>query len=443
MFSIFKKRKLFNQLLFDADFYKNNNEELQKKSLSEKQLRRHFTQIGLSEGRCASPVFDAAYYLEKNEDVKARIGGDNYKKAAKHFLEHGVHENRRTSHIFDVGYYYNENPDLQTAFGRNYLSLYRHFMQDGRHENRRSNPNAMPDSFMIELTNMCNLHCTTCPREYKYGADMDVGSMDRVALNALLEQMLPLSESINLTGLGETFLYRELPRVLEEIDKRKPELTTFLSTNAQTSNCCAVFKEIKDKINLVQISIDGVGATYEKVRNRASFVTFAQNVKEMSALAERTKTSLMFNMVAFQDNFETIPDVVRFAHQVGVRHVHINSRNLVTMPEIDLSLYAFYRSEPFVNSMEKGRALAQELGIGFSTYSTKGYCELVYNHFYITWDGFLVPCCAKPFPKELHFGNVFKESLQTCIRKYQNSEFRRCWDNGEVPDFCRRCHVAL
>ncbi len=32
---------------------------------------------------------------------------------------------------------------------------------------------AYPSTIMIELTNHCNLACTTCPREYDYGKKME------------------------------------------------------------------------------------------------------------------------------------------------------------------------------------------------------------------------------------------------------------------------------
>jgi len=32
---------------------------------------------------------------------------------------------------------------------------------------------AFPSTIMLELTNHCNLACTTCPRESRYGKEMD------------------------------------------------------------------------------------------------------------------------------------------------------------------------------------------------------------------------------------------------------------------------------
>jgi len=439
MILLFNKKKLFDLLIFDANFYQNKYQDLKEKNLTPKQLRKHFLSIGIIEGRSASQVFDSKYYLKHNDDIRPLVN-DDYGKVISHFLTQGCHDNRRTSPSFNVGYYYHNNDDLKSTIGADYLALYRHFIQYGQFENRLSNPNTLPNSFMIELTNSCNLRCETCPREYEFGKQMDIGSMDKSAAMNLLDEMMPLAESINLTGLGETFLYSHLPEIVDKISDYGG-ITTFLSTNAHTPNCSSMVNKIKGKVNLIQISIDGVDNVYEKVRKKAIFETFSKNIQNISKIVQGTSTSLMFNMVAYQENYHTIPEVVLLAHKNGIGSVHITSRNLVTMPNISPSQYDLYKTVDFVNSLNQGKELAEKYGINFTNFSNNGFCDLVYNHFYITWDGFLVPCCAKPFPKELSFGNVFQSSLRDCMSVYQQSEFRKKWDYSSIPEFCEHCHV--
>ncbi len=37
---------------------------------------------------------------------------------------------------------------------------------------------AYPYNIMLELTNHCNLKCSTCPRIYEYGKNMELGKID-------------------------------------------------------------------------------------------------------------------------------------------------------------------------------------------------------------------------------------------------------------------------
>lgn len=63
-----------------------------------------------------------------------------------------------------------------------------------------------------------------------------------------------------------------------------------------------------------------------------------------------------------------------------------------------------------------------------------------WSHFYITWDGYLVPCCSKPFPKELNFGNVFENGVISCLNIAEFEDFRAGWYKNNPQEFCNKCH---
>lgn len=56
---------------------------------------------------------------------------------------------------------------------------------------------------MIELENVCNLHCNICPREYEYGKQMDIGFMPldkaKNILDQMIEQMRPGTNFTEIT----------------------------------------------------------------------------------------------------------------------------------------------------------------------------------------------------------------------------------------------------
>ena len=82
-----------------------------------------------------SAVFDADYYLNNNPDVNKWANG-NKDLALEHFIDYGMSEGRRGSESFDVQSYYNEYPDLRMAFGSNLASYYEHYITNGRAEGR-------------------------------------------------------------------------------------------------------------------------------------------------------------------------------------------------------------------------------------------------------------------------------------------------------------------
>ncbi len=65
-------------------------------------------------------------------------------------------------------------------------------------------------------------------------------------------------------------------------------------------------------------------------------------------------------------------------------------------------------------------------------------CHLPWNHFYVSWDGYMTPCCAKPFPKELNFGNVFDTSLMGMPLTVQaTGNSGRCGTGTKLPIFAK------
>jgi len=72
---------------------------------------------------------------------------------------------------------------------------------------KRSRKVAYPSNIMLELTNQCNLACTTCPREYDFGKAMDKGNMKVQQAKKIIDEVWPYLDSIGLTGMGDTFIY--------------------------------------------------------------------------------------------------------------------------------------------------------------------------------------------------------------------------------------------
>ena len=86
-----------------------------------------------------APVFDAEYYLNNNDDLKAAYG-DDAQKALVHFVEHGMSEGRQGSAEFNVAAYRARYADLDAAFGDNLACYYTHYIEHGQAEGRNGAP---------------------------------------------------------------------------------------------------------------------------------------------------------------------------------------------------------------------------------------------------------------------------------------------------------------
>jgi len=275
---------------------------------------------------------------------------------------------------------------------------------------------------------------------------MDKGHMDLAQAKRLVDENHVYLDSIGLTGLGETLLYPHLVELVDHIRARNKGIHIFISTNAQQPNAPALAATLADKIDSLQISIDGIGAASEKVRVNSNWEKYLANVREIARVTRGRRARLKFNMVVLKDNFHQMADVVCLAAELGVPEVYFNTVNLVAN-DWDTSYYSFYRTGDFRRAAEAAVTLAKSRGIdaGFDDITSKrafASCPFPWNHFYVTWDGFLVPCCAKPFPKEQHFGNVFESGLLACVNSDDFKEFRQLSKRNATPSFCFRCHMV-
>jgi MoaA/NifB/PqqE/SkfB family radical SAM enzyme len=303
-----------------------------------------------------------------------------------------------------------------------------------------------PTSLMLEVTNLCQLRCITCPREYLMGRAMDKGHMDLDAARKLIDENNVYLDSIGLTGLGETLLYPHLIELVDHIRKQNRGIHIFISTNAQQPDAPAIVDAIADKIDALQISVDGCGEVFESIRVNSSWEKYLANVKQIVRITKGRRARVKFNMVVLKENYYQMAEVVRLTKALGISEVRFNTVNLVAN-DWDVSYYDFFHSPEFRQALADAAAAARAEGVLMKlddTSSPRGFgiCPFPWNHFYITWDGYLVPCCAKPFPKEKQFGNVFRAGLMTCVNANGFLQFRATSKRGETPEFCLRCHMV-
>lgn len=304
-----------------------------------------------------------------------------------------------------------------------------------------------PSSIMLEVTNHCNLACITCPREYGFGDAMDKGTIKAQQMMKVIDEVAPYIDAIGLTGLGETLLYKNLEETLKYIKSKNKGIQTFISTNAHVPNAAEYIERLAPYLDTVQISMDGVDEVYEKVRLKSDYNFFIETTKAITAVCKKNNIALMFNFVAIKENYKQMKDVVAVAASLGVENVNITPVNLTSITSWDSSYYDLFYGTDFKSELKQASEIAKKSEtVELSIWDIKKKnefkkCHLPWNHFYVSWDGLMAPCCAKPFPKELHFGDIFNSSLMKCLNSKEYRSFRQMWFDNTTPDFCKKCHV--
>lgn len=304
-----------------------------------------------------------------------------------------------------------------------------------------------PTNGMIELGNVCNLHCRICPREYEYGKQMDIGFMPLERAKSLLTQMIPYLDSIGLTGLGETMMYPHLLEVLQHIKSRKPAVITTVSTNAHFPGYLDKVAPLLPYLDCIQFSVDGYGKVYEQMRPNTIFEQIADNIRQTIAIGRNTE--FMINFVISKDNYPDMKNIIKFANDMNIRFVNFNVMSIKAMPQQSFKYYNFMQTEEYRIAVEEAIAESAShpemeiTGLSMPSQTDEEFglkdCMAVWSYPYITWDGYYVPCCGKPFPKLLNFGNVFDCDLMSVINSTKAQAFRKLWQKNGTHKFCHNC----
>jgi len=305
---------------------------------------------------------------------------------------------------------------------------------------------AYPSTIMLELTNQCNLACTTCPRVYAYGKEMSKGYMDVNAAKKVIDELWPYLDSIGLTGMGETFMYKDIAEVVKYIKQKNKGIIISVSTNGVLPNFIDAVSEVVGLIDTIQVSIDGLNDVYESIRIKSNFKILDQNLRKLVQLAQHTDTVIMLNMVVVKENFRDMPKLVDYAKEIGIKYLDFSLFNVAAVTTIDISYYEFYQTREFkeeLATLEDKIKATPDITVTERNFNTQGSfqkCMFPWSHFYITWNGFMTPCCAKPFPKELNFGNVSSPNVMTVLNSKSYLNFRKSWYKNTHPSFCDKCH---
>ena len=160
-----------------------------------------------------------------------------------------------------------------------------------------------PRHFSIALTNACDLDCYHCFAP-KHPARLNVSQ-----IIAWLEEL----DAHGCLGVGfgggEPMLYRELPEVSRYVAKETKMAVSLTTHGHRIDDRLAA--DLKGNVHFIRVSMDGVGATYEKIRKRP----FSLLLRQLELIREIAPFGI--NYLVNQMTFPEIDEAVALAAEIG------------------------------------------------------------------------------------------------------------------------------
>jgi uncharacterized Fe-S cluster-containing radical SAM superfamily protein len=137
-----------------------------------------------------------------------------------------------------------------------------------------------PLCLYLEVTNRCNLPCTTCPRTYEeLEPERD---MSFELFTSIVDQASGIRRVV-LHGVGEPMMVKELPRMVAYLKARR--VYVLFNTNGTLLKIKKSRELIEAGLDELRVSLDAAEAgAYAKVRGRDMFDAIVRNLRGFLAL---------------------------------------------------------------------------------------------------------------------------------------------------------------
>ena len=299
-----------------------------------------------------------------------------------------------------------------------------------------------PISIDVEPTGRCNFKCRFCqvPSMDRHVPDLTLGNFKKILAE------FPYVLRVKIQGMGEPLLNNELFEIISYMKSRS--IYTFFTTNGSLLTDTNSRKVLASGVDEIYISLDGATReTFESIRTGGVFEQVTGNIRRLASMRSKGRPLLNAWTVATRTNAGELMNIIRLAGELGLDGIIIQQ---------DISFWgkpefrSRYHDESVTqgdmdNILDNARALAEELGIGFSlhrsdSYSASSQCMWPWKSTYVSADGYIIPCCVRADPQLLNFGNI----LETPFRKIWNGpeyrNLRKSIKSNKVWDYCKDCY---
>ncbi len=326
-----------------------------------------------------------------------------------------------------------------------YVCKHRRLPTLDNYRKRRREIMPLPAQLQIEPTVACNFRCKHCPHgEYSRRLDGPARHMELALFRKIVDEVSPLKE-IKLQGLGEPLLCPHLGAMMAYGHARGIVFNVISNGTLVPTK----LPELMPYLRRFVISFD----TFDQQRADRDKEGFdvercKANVEAMVAIKRKHNPACLVGIstVVSHENVAEVPAIMRFAQDVGVDYagfVAVENWNIpgeASYPESS----QFVAEAKKVVSMEQIRDHHAQNGhtfqLGIQDFSLrKSACYWMFESAYVTFDGYVTPCCVRPNRHVFHFGNVASAHFEEVWNGAPAREFRKTHLLRTPNSVCDRC----
>lgn len=272
----------------------------------------------------------------------------------------------------------------------------------------------------IEITNICNLNCSFCPKNSRPKKFMTIDEFDKIT-----DEILPLTKTICLHLMGEPLLHPNIKEIFEIASNK--DLNVYLTTNG------TLIEQNLDLLKSSQIKRISVSLhSFEANDNSKSLGDYLESVlNSCKEISENSRTCIEFrlwNDSSDKNSRNTLNDFI------------IDKINKTFNTDLDLQ-----KSKQNINSkiyLSFANVFEWPINTQNKEKNSKKFCYGLRSHFGILCDGTVVACCLDSEGK-LALGNIFESKINDILNTPRAKNiYKGFTDRNTMEDFCKTCTFA-
>jgi MoaA/NifB/PqqE/SkfB family radical SAM enzyme len=319
-----------------------------------------------------------------------------------------------------------------------------------------------PVCLYLEVTNRCNLLCTTCPRTYE---ELEPpADMSWALFTSIVDQVPDLTRAV-LHGVGEPMLVRDLPRMVRYLSDRG--VYVLFNTNGTVLSERSGRALIGAGLDELRVSLDAANAkSFREIRGKDYFARILRNVRAFRELQERegyAKPRVSAWITGLKETIKQLPAFVQVAAEAGVKEVYLQrlvffDAGAIGMARPNQALFECMTREDAAH-LTAAEDLARLLGVTFSASgaasepgtslkkshdpSPWSLCRRPWTLMYFTANGRALPCCIAPFSQHGYenytLGDATRQSLSEIWDGAAYRQFRAALLSEQPAACCANC----
>jgi radical SAM protein with 4Fe4S-binding SPASM domain len=270
-------------------------------------------------------------------------------------------------------------------------------------EEKKLRLKSKPYHFVIEPTNVCNLHCPLCSTGIN-AETRSKGTLTLEKFKKLIDEIKDFALELYLQNWGESTLVKTLPEMIKYATDNK--IFVNLSTNLSINYSDEYLENLlKSGLGKLVIDVDGTTQeTYEQYRVGGKLDVVLENTRK--AIKFKKENNLKFpiittKMLVMKHNEHQIDAFKKLSKELDVDQIELN--NIQMNPNTAKSW------------------LPDNPEFRYASYEKTGSvepCHWPWSGFVVNWNGDVAPCCIVD-DSDSDFGNILDDGLE----KIWNNEY--------------------